>query len=112
MYALYVTFNTNIGGVPLTHATGSTTDISPILRFHWWQPVYYHLDDSSFPSESRKLQGRFVSIMENVGDAMTFKILMDETYKIISRSNVCPTDDSLESNMCLDSLGGEKKKVY
>lgn len=84
-FILNVTFNTNIGCVPLAHATGSTTDISPILCFSWWQPVYYHLDDSSFPSESRKLRGRFVGIAENVGHAMTVKILTDDTSKIISR---------------------------
>ena len=70
-FILNITFNTTIGGVPLTHATSSTTNIRPILRFYWWQPVYYHLDDSSFSFE------------ENVGHALTFKVLTDDMSKII-----------------------------
>ena len=38
--------------IPLTILTGSTVDISPMLRFFWWEEVYYKLDDSSFPLES------------------------------------------------------------
>jgi hypothetical protein len=26
-------------------STGSTNDISPLLCFHFWEPVYYKLDD-------------------------------------------------------------------
>jgi hypothetical protein len=62
-------------------STGSTNDISPLLCFHFWEPVYYKLDDSDFPSD-------FVGISESVGHTMTFKILTDETLKVIHRSNV------------------------
>jgi hypothetical protein len=68
--------------------TGSATDISIILRFGWWKPVYYKLDDSDFPSESPELPGRMVGFSETVGHAMTYKILTEDTQKIIHRANV------------------------
>ena len=55
---------------------------------HFWEPVYYKLDDSDFPSDSREKRGHFVGISESVGHAMTFKILTDDTLKVIHRSNV------------------------
>ena len=64
---------------PLQHATGSTPNISPLLWFTWYKPVYYKVDDSAFPSESREELGRFVGIAEHVGHAMTFKILMEDS---------------------------------
>ena len=63
---------------PSTYLTGtSTNNISPMLRFYWWEPIYYKLDDYHFPSESRELRGRFVGIAENVGHAMTIKVLTE-----------------------------------
>jgi hypothetical protein len=35
---------------PMEILTGSTPDISPLLSFQWWEPVYFKLDDTSFPS--------------------------------------------------------------
>jgi hypothetical protein len=35
---------------PMEILTGSTPYISPLLSFHWWEPVYFKLDDASFPS--------------------------------------------------------------
>jgi hypothetical protein len=58
------------------------------LRFRFWEPVYHKLDDSTFPSESRETLGRFVGIAEQVGHLMTFKILTDDTNKVVFRSNV------------------------
>ena len=43
--------------------------------------------DASFPSDSTECLGRFVGIAENVGHAMTYKILTDND-KIITRSVV------------------------
>jgi hypothetical protein len=57
------------------------------LLFRFWVPVYYELDDSTFPSESREKLGRFVGIAEHVGHFMTFEILTDDTNKVIFRSN-------------------------
>ena len=107
---LYVCFvlnhvcNFTIKNVPLNAATGSTCDISPLLRFHFYQPVYYILDDSNFPSESTEAYGHFVGISENVGHAMTFKILTSDTNKIIHRSNVRPADNPASVNLKVEPL--------
>ena len=42
---------------------------------------------------------------------MTFKILTDDTSKIISRSNVRSTDVPMEYNLRLDPLCGEPKEI-
>ena len=106
MFSLNHVYNSTIDAASLQALTGTTPDISPILRFFWWQPVYYKIDDSDFPSESREGRGHWVGIAENVGHAMTFKILTDDTRKTIYRSNICPVNDSAP-NYCLDLLCGE-----
>jgi hypothetical protein len=83
---------------------GSTNDISPLLCFHFWEPVYYKLDDSDFPSDSREKHGHFVGISESVGHAMTFKILTDDTLKVIHQSNVRSALNPHSKNLQLDPL--------
>jgi hypothetical protein len=85
-------------------STGSTNDISPLLCFHFWEPVYYKLDDSDFPSDSRKKRGHFVGIRKSVGHAMTFKILTDNTLKVIHQSNVRSALNPHAKNLRLDPL--------
>jgi hypothetical protein len=86
---MYVCFLVNhtwcevVDDIPIHMSTGSTNDISPLLCFHFWEPVYYKLDSSDFPSESREKCGHFVGISESVGHTMTFKILTDDTLKVI-----------------------------
>ena len=53
---------------------GVTPDISALLVFTWYEPVYDLVTDSSFP-DSKESLGRFVGIADHVGDALTFKIL-------------------------------------
>ena len=57
-----------------------------LLCFFWLQPVYYKLFETSFPSDSK--EGLFVGVAENIGNVMTFKILTDNTKKVIYRSEV------------------------
>ena len=98
-FLLNHTFSKHIGTIPMQAATGSTPDISPLLRFQWWEPVYFKEDDSDFPSDSREHRGQFIGISENVGHIMTFKILTDDTLKIVHRSNVC---SALETDLTLN----------
>jgi hypothetical protein len=44
--------------------------------------------DSDLPSDSREKRGHFVGISKSVRHAMTFKILTDNTLKVIHQSNV------------------------
>ena len=46
-----------------------------------------------------------MGVAHNVGDALTYKILTDDTKKIIYHSAVRPRDDK-DPNNCLDIFGG------
>ena len=93
------------GKTPIEVSMGYTPDISVLLCFYWYQPVIYLEFESSFPKSKERL-GRFVGISENCGDALTFRILTDETKEIISRSVVRPADDKQDPNRRLIKDGG------
>lgn len=109
LYLLNNTYNDTISAIPLSALTGSTTDCSPLLQFYWWQKVKYRQADATFPSESLEGSGRFVGFADNVGHAMTFKILTDDTRKVIYRSRVRP-DSAAAPNFRADLLRGEDFK--
>ena len=104
------TYNKSIDGIPMERLTGISQDISPMLCFEWWEPVYYMSYDHGYPSESREARGRFVGVSENVGHAMTFKILTDDTQVVIHRSNVRSARKTGSENMRIDPVDGEKVK--
>src|SRR5512137_399541 len=63
---------------PTEWLLGYTPDITVLLQFQFWEPVYYAKYDAKFPADNTEMLGRFVGIAENVGNAMTFKILTEE----------------------------------
>jgi len=80
---------------PLELLTGLTTDISIILMFSFWEPIYFPTGDAlsyahkpGFPSDTAEQMGRFVGFGESVGDALTFKFLTDDTQKILYRCSI------------------------
>ena len=111
---MYVCFVLNLAAAPilgwnnpLFGCTGSPGDISPLLMFHFWEPVLYKHDDSDFSSSSPELTGRWVGVSEHVGHAMTWKILTDDTQKIIHRSNVRKIGGPMSRNVRAELLDGE-----
>ena len=78
------------GKIPLLALTRITPDISIILVFTFYQPVFFATFDQHFPSESEERAGHWVGFGEHCGDAMTHKILDHDTQKIICRSAVRP----------------------
>ena len=62
--------------------TGITPDISIILLFTFYQPVFYATYDQNFPSESEERVGYWVGCGEHCGDAMTHKLLDYETQTL------------------------------
>jgi hypothetical protein len=92
---------------PLEVLTGSTPDISVLLQFHFWEPVYYRIEDATFPSGGTEQQGHFVGIADSVGDALTYKILNDRTNRILYRSSVRSAAISGQTNLRLASQDGE-----
>jgi hypothetical protein len=57
-----------------------------------------------FPSDSHEKCGHFIGISESVGHSMTFKILTDDTLKVIHRSNVRLALNPHAKNLQLDPL--------
>ena len=72
---------------PIEWLLGYTPDITVLLQFQFWEPVYYAKYDAKFPADSTESLGRFVGVAENVGNAMTFKILTEDG-KVIHRGVV------------------------
>ena len=107
-FILNHTYNYTINNAPLNTATRSVCDISPLLRFSFYQPFYYKQDDSNFPSDSAEAYGRFAGISENVGHDMTFKVLTGNTNKALHRSNVRPADDPTSANLKVEPLAVPK----
>ena len=92
--------------LPIAFSTGNLNDISPILQFSFWEPVYYLSDESErqFPGSSDEKQGQYVSISEKIGHSMTFIIVTDDTNKRIERSVVRSATDKSTANLREDPL--------
>ena len=56
----------------------------------------------------QKKRDRFVGIAEHVVHFMTYKMLTNDTKKVIHQSNVRLADDPLTPNLSLDLFDGEK----
>ena len=62
------------GKISLLALTGITPDISIILLFTFYQPVFYATYDQHFPSESEERAGYWVGFGEHCGDAINHNI--------------------------------------
>ena len=80
------------GICPVQALQGTTPDISFLLHFSFYEPVYYRIDSSepdlNFPSSSNEKKGYWVGFADNQGDSLTWRILTEDTQKIIIRSGV------------------------
>ena len=80
------------GICPVQALEGTTPDISLMLHFSFYEPVYYRIDSSepdlNFPSSSNEKKGCWVGFANNQGDHLTWRILTEYTQKIIIRSGV------------------------
>ena len=98
------------GNVPLGMLYGVSPDISTILLYTFYQPVFYATHNQSYPSTSEGRAARWVGFGERVGDALTHGLLDDDTKKILYRSAVRPSD-SAHPNKCLVPDRGESSQT-
>ena len=77
--------------IPLTVRRGETVDISAYLQFQFYDKVYY-LDPLEVYPNTQEKTGYWVGVADNVGDALTYEILTDDTIQITNRSVVRPVD--------------------
>ena len=68
---------------PIEVAFGITPDISALVQFAFYGPVYYYASDP-FPI-TKELPGRFLGIAKSVGDALTYWVLTQDN-QVIARS--------------------------
>jgi len=94
----------NIGCTPLRAATGQTNDISPLLWYAFCKAVYYKDETAPFPSGSKEQRGYWVGVSEHIGSTMMFKILMDDTLKVIHQSHIHTAADPASKNKHIDPL--------
>ena len=106
VYVLNHLAHETLGGkTPLQAAFGVTPDVLALLAFYWFQRVFYYTPDAKFP-KSKERAGRLVGIAENVGDALTFLVLTDDTNQVIARSVLRPVDDGTNPNKRSSTNGG------
>jgi hypothetical protein len=78
---------------------GGKPDISHILMFDWFEPVLYLDPVSKFQyPETTERPGYFVGFADNVGDALTFKILKNDLVTVLHRSVVRSVADASNRN--------------
>ena len=80
------------GICPVQALQGTTTDISSMLHSSFYEPVYYRIDSSEpdfhFPSSSNEKKGYWVGFADNPGDHLTWRILTEDTQKILICSGI------------------------
>ena len=103
---------------PLEVLTGQTVDISIILCFMFWDVVYVsRLPDDHYKSslgndQSDEIRCRFVGFAWDVGHAFTFKVLTEDTRRVIHRSRL-RLANVMENNLKLDrAAGAVPERVY
>ena len=98
---------------PLEVLTGETQDISILLCFMFWDVVYVPTyENTQMGEKENEICGRFVGFAWNVGHALTFRILTDDTQKLIDRSRVRLAKVG-ENNLRLDvKSGAVPERIY
>ena len=98
-------------GICLVQALqGTTPDISFMLDTSFYEPVYYRIEfsepDFHLPSSSNETKGYWVDFADNPVDRLTWRILTEDTQKIIICSGI-QSALRTTTNQCLASPSGE-----
>ena len=100
------------GQVPLQVLNGVTPDISIILLYTFYHPIFYATHDQHFPSDSEGRAGFWVGFAEHCGDSLTHMVLDAETFKIIYRSALRPRSPKDPNKRLVDAGGGEDHQPH
>ena len=80
---------------------GTTPDISALLQYRFYEPIYYS-DKEAFPTSSER-RGHWLGVAENKGDTLTYWILADNK-QVLARSLIRPITDQ-EQNLRVPQPG-------
>ena len=98
------------GICPVQALQGTTPDISFMLHSTFYEPVYYRIEfsepDFHLPSSSNEKKGYWVGFADIPGDRLTWRILTEDTQKIIICSGI-QSALRTTTNQCLASPSGE-----
>ena len=94
-------------------ATANTQEVDRVLdpNFHPRDAedrALFKAEDANFPSESTEARGHRVGIANHVGHEMTYKILTDDTSKVIYRSSLQTALSTTDHSKHVDLLDGEE----
>ena len=112
-YILNHIYTGSLGGqVPLQVLYGVTPDISIMLLYTFYQPIFYATHDQHFPSDSEERAGYWVGFAEHCCDSLTHKVLDAETLKIIHRSALRPRTLKNPNKRLVDGGGEEAHQPH
>ena len=74
---------------PLQYIEGSTPDISAYLQYTFWQPVLFLDHEAVWPTTNER-SGRWLGVAHNIGDALTFWVLDDQSKQVLAQSVIRP----------------------
>ena len=76
---------------PLQALTRQVPDISHLLHFSFWEPVYYKVDenesDHRFSSQSSVKRRHWVGFADNKGDHLTWKIITRSAVRSANKTS-------------------------
>ena len=91
---------------PIMMSCFAHNDISILLNFYFWQPVHYLLDptDQSFGVKSKEKRARWAGVDESIGAKMCYKLVDDESGKIICRSAIRSATEPGTANLRVNPI--------
>ena len=116
-HLLNVTASPTLGGItPLQALTGQVPEMSFLLHFTFWEPVYYKVDQSEpgshLSSHSNEKHDHWIGFAGETRDQFTWKILIDDTQKIFIQSSVCcATRTSTNKRLALPHEEGQMTDI-
>ena len=80
------------GICPVQALQGTTSDVSFMLHFSFYEPVYYRIDSSepdlNFPSSSNEKKGYWIGFEDNPSDCLNWRIPTEDTQMLIIHSGI------------------------
>jgi hypothetical protein len=86
--------------------TGQTPDVSKLLQYCWWEPVYF-LDE-----EGTECLSRWAGVAEHVGDELTFIVVSDKTGHAMFRSDLQTVTDPNAPNFRAETVAADHMTLY